>query len=93
MTDYSIEHLSSAHKLSFANRKTIETSRLCGCFYCCKLFPASLVVNWTQEKDNVDDTGWCPDCHIDSVIGDASGINLTKELLAVMNAKYFGASD
>ena len=91
MTNYSIEFLKSTHKLCVANRKAIETSKLCGCFYCCKLFPASLVVNWTQEGDSFNDTGWCPDCHIDSIIGDASGINLTNELLIAMNEQYFDA--
>lgn len=90
MSHYSIEYIKSAHKQSFANRLVIEKSTECGCFYCCAAFPASLVTAWVKEKDGNADTGFCPSCGIDSLIGDASGVLLAREFLVAMNEEYFG---
>jgi hypothetical protein len=91
MKNYSDAELEAAHKHSFANRKTIEKSGQCGCFYCCCSLPASMVKQWYSESGGQGDTGWCPGCGIDSLIGDASGISLTPSFLAAMNGKYFDA--
>jgi hypothetical protein len=89
MFNYSKSELTAAHKLSIANRSIIESSKECGCFYCNRIFPAPLVSNWTKEKEGKNDTGWCPNCNIDSLIGDASVIKLSNEFLFAMNKQYF----
>ena len=91
MNNYSDIELEAAHNHSFANRKTIEKSDQCGCFNCCCSFLASMVELWLSENSNHDDTGQCPGCGIDSLIGDACGISLTHELLVAMNEKYFNS--
>lgn len=89
MNNYSDVELEAAHKHSFANRKPIQNSEQCGCFNCCCMFPATMVEQWYGEKNDEGDTGLCPGCGIDSLIGDATGISLTKEFLVAMNTKYF----
>jgi hypothetical protein len=89
MNNFTENELKSAHKHSFANRKSIERSNQCGCFCCCTLFPATLVEQWSTERNGNDDTGWCPGCGIDSLIGDSSGISLDRPFLVAMNEKYF----
>ena len=91
MKNYSDIELEAAHKHSFANRKIIEKSNQCACFNCCCTFPAVMVEQWFSEVDGQGDTGWCPQCGIDSLIGDASGILLTSRFLTAMNEKYFNA--
>jgi hypothetical protein len=50
------------------------------------IFPPSAICDWTDE----DETALCPECGIDSVIGDASGYAVNKEMLARMEKHWFG---
>ena len=69
------------------NKDEIKNSEKCGCFYCKKIFKGSEVKDWI--KDETGDTAKCPYCLVDSVIGDASGLKLTEELLEIMNKTWF----
>jgi len=53
-------------KKSFENRKSIEASTLCGCYYCLKIFPSVEVKRYLKDKNG--DTAVCPKCGIDSVV-------------------------
>ena len=75
-----------AHKNATRNRKEIENSDLCGCFYCIHIFRPSKIVEWIDD----DSTAMCPDCGIDSVIGSKSGYSITIELLEKMRNHWFG---
>ena len=85
--NYTEEELKAIHKHSFMNRNEVTDSKNCGCFYCGRIYPSSQL---DPEEDYTDfgATALCPYCGIDSVIGDASKIHLTKELLNEMY-KYF----
>lgn len=85
---YSEEYLKKAHKYCFANRKSIEKSNNCGCFDCCTVFPASQVTNWLKERGNKSDTGWCPYCEMDSLIGDYSH-EINESFLSAMHKRFF----
>lgn len=74
-----------AHKHSFKNRKEIENSSTCGCFYCRRMFTPDMISEWADNKE----TALCPHCGIDSVIGDASGYSLTEEFLKDMERYWF----
>lgn len=76
----------SAHAHSIYNRSQIMASRICGCFYCLKIFESNEIVDWTDADD---DTALCPSCEIDSVIGDASGYPITREFLLKMQEYWF----
>ena len=81
--------LKSAHKHSSNHRGEILASRSCGCFYCLATFSPDEIHEWIDNRT----TALCPRCHIDSVIGDASGLPITREFLEQMYAYWFRVVD
>ena len=75
-----------AHDCCFSNKEQIEKSEKCGCFSCCEIFTPSEITDYLPDEPP---TAECPFCHIDSVIGDASGFPITKDFLKKMKKKYF----
>lgn len=80
--------LKAAHKASFKNEQQIKTSKMCGCFACKSIFPASKVT--LVEETDGQKTAWCPECNTDAVLGDASGYPITEEFLQKMHDEWFG---
>lgn len=80
-----------AGKASFENRKSVGESRMCGCYFCRRVFPASEVTEWIS--DTRGDTAVCPYCSIDSVIGDESGIPLREDVLEEIREFMFGGPE
>lgn len=78
--------LEQAHKASFRNREQIEQSKQCGCFFCCRIFPASEVTDYVSREEP---TALCPYCFTDSVFGDASGYPITEDFLKEMNKRWY----
>lgn len=79
-----------AHKHSFHNRSEILASKLCGCFYCGATFAPEEIQEWLDEDESdVGQTAVCPRCGIDSVLGDASGYELSEEFLDRMREHWF----
>jgi hypothetical protein len=74
-----------AHRHCIRHHHGIEASRLCGCFYCMRQFAPSAIKDWLEEEG----TALCPHCGIDSVIGDASGYEISTTFLARMNEAWF----
>src|SRR5215475_11785969 len=86
--DFPEDHpLRVAHKRSSNHRTDIERSQLCGCFYCRKTFAPDRIVNWVREAS----TALCPECGIDSVLGDASGVQINRSFLEAMHLAWFGS--
>ena len=83
---YTEQQLREAHTHSAHHRHEIEQSQQCGCFSCCKIYPASEVQHYIDKGE----TALCPHCGIDSVIGDASGIALTPDFLNTMCQRWIG---
>ncbi len=81
---YSQEQLKAAHKHCSRNRDAIQTSALCGCFYCCQTFPATEVKEYTYPEDAL-----CPKCGIDSVLADSSGTPISEPFLNAMYQLWF----
>ncbi|AST89968.1 MULTISPECIES: cytoplasmic protein [Sutcliffiella] len=79
------ELLKQAHRFSSKNRKSLEESNVCGCFYCLKIFSPALIEEWWDNEE----TAVCPHCGIDSVIGDSSDFHITKEFLQEMHEAWF----
>jgi hypothetical protein len=75
----------SAHAFSSNHRSQVETSKLCGCFYCVAMFPPTEIVEWVD----LDSTAMCPRCGIDSIIGSASEVPIAAEFLERMRAHWF----
>ena len=68
---YPAEVLETAVDHARCNREEIERSRLCACFYCLETFTPATIDSWMPEGPG---TAFCPECAIDSVLGDASGL-------------------
>ena len=78
------------HHTTFRNKKQIDESKECGCFYCKSTFKPEAITRWCDNDGRGDPTALCPNCGIDSVIGDACGCNVTLDLLELMNLQFFG---
>jgi hypothetical protein len=77
--------LENAHTHCTANESALAMSKLAGCFYCCRTFLPSRVTEFLE----MERTALCPECGIDSVIGDASGFAITAEFLKRMHDYWF----
>ena len=75
-----------AHDCSIRNKEQLEKSEKCGCFYCGEIFSPSEITDYVSDGEP---TALCPYCHIDSVIGDASGFPITPRFLKDMNKRWF----
>lgn len=88
-----------AHKHSSNHRAEVEASRVCGCFHCLKTFSPTRIAEWIDWPDGTAEdresdqgaTAMCPDCGIDSVLGDKSGYEISTEFLSKMQKHWFGA--
>jgi len=91
MSDSTDINIVEAHDHSSSNKQEIKSSKKCGCFFCCEIYDASDVVNFIEANNDCDRLGTaiCPKCGIDSVIGDASGIEITPEFMRKMHEHWF----
>jgi len=55
------------------HREEVLKSGDCGCFYCLSVFKPIDISEWVDD----DQTALCPNCGVDSVIGDKSGYPVT----------------
>ncbi len=81
---YVFEDLLLAQKHSYSNRVEILESFVCGCFHCGKTFTHTEITTYLYG-----DTAVCPECNMDSVIGDASGFPIEHGLLYNMRRYWF----
>ncbi len=81
-----VKTMMDAHKFSSYNRALIKRSKVCTCFCCLKEFPAE-----KAEYDYAgEDTAICPYCWTDSVIPEASGVDIfDRDFLIMMNNYWF----
>jgi hypothetical protein len=79
------EELNAAHDRSFRNKPVIEKSTICGCFFCRKTCAPSEIKEYVRACK----TALCPNCGIDSLIGDASGLQVTSALFLTEMYKYW----
>ena len=82
----------AAHEFSSDNKPALEKDKVCGCFYCKRIFDPVEIQEWIILGDAPDDRGtaFCPYCGIDSVIGESSGYPITPDFLEAMNKRWFG---
>ncbi|MGN0470272.1 MAG: hypothetical protein ACI4GV_05095 [Acutalibacteraceae bacterium] len=74
------------------NEKSISQSKICGCYYCRKLFSPSDIKDWISDIGK-EKTALCPNCSMDNVIGDGSGFSVTEDLLDEMYNYFYGTGD
>ena len=91
MTDKKYErYYGLARKAAFENWESVMKSDMCGCYYCGSIFPSYKVTDEDWVPDLHGRTVTCPYCFIDSVIGDASGIPIQKDVLEELYDYWFG---
>jgi len=73
-------------KIYNIKRKELENSTICACFYCCEVFRFKDIKAWTDSGE----TAICPYCHIDSVIGNSTGLVINQGFLRKVMRKCFG---
>ena len=76
--------ITNAHEASWDNKERLKGARKCGCFYCCKIFDVSEIIDYS-----LDTTAMCPYCGIDSVLGDNEGFPITFDFLKIMFKEWF----
>ena len=55
-----------AYEHASYHRDEILSSNSVGCFYCCKVFPKSQIVKWSDEdKAGMGQTARCPKCGVE----------------------------
>lgn len=74
-----------AHDYSSHHKRALLKDKICGCFFCLKIFSPKEIVDWIDK----DDTALCPHCSIDAVIGESSGFPITEEFLEKMRGRWF----
>jgi hypothetical protein len=74
------------------HRAELESSDICGCFYCLSIFPFTAITEWIDEGTHKAATALCPNCPVDSVIGSASGYPITPEFLKRMREYWFSGA-
>lgn len=83
-----VNELKKMHDNSVHNETQIMASSVCGCFHCGRIFKPSQIKDFLKEKEGRR-TAICPYCGIDSVIGSASGAEITSEFLKDMYNMWF----
>jgi len=90
-----IHDLQWTHGLSGWHEEAVRRSTRCGCFYCLSMFASAEVVEWVDEPPacprGPGRTAICPKCGIDAVLPDGDQVEVTQELLAAMNQRWFPA--
>jgi len=76
----------NAHQFSSNHKENILNDKICGCFYCLKIFKPSEIIEWI---DSNSDTAICPYCSVDAVIGESSGYPITERFLSEMHRYWF----
>ena len=79
--------LQIAHRHSSAHRPEVGRSELCRCFFCLATFHPTEIEHWIEDRRG--DTAICPRCGIDSVIGSASGIDMSDAFFGEMRTYWF----
>jgi hypothetical protein len=86
--DNSVLEAAEAHTIN--HRPEIERSTVCGCLYCQTTFAPGEIWRWLAEGTG---TALCPECQIDSVVGDASGLPVSDpRFLKEVHDLYYGGS-
>lgn len=79
------DRFKDAHLHTSYNRGEIQVSDVCHCLFCETSFNATEVVDYIDAGE----TGLCPYCDCDSIIADASKIEMTGKLLSDLHMRFF----
>jgi hypothetical protein len=90
MVNYLKSAIIMAHEHCTNNKRELENSKKCACFYCFEIYDPKEIL---EDKDAMwadESTAFCAKCGIDSVIGDASGFPIgDKIFIELMGFVWF----
>ena len=66
------DHLKDGYLHTIYNREEINNSRTCACISCMRFFKPDEIEAYADKGE----TGICPYCGVDAIIGDASGVKM-----------------
>lgn len=72
-------------QFAMKNKTLVDVSARVGCYYCCKIYSAKEINEYTDEGK----TCICPYCHIDAVVPDSSGYALSEDNLKLAHNYWF----
>ena len=67
------------------NKNIIKQSSSVGCYHCCKIFDPKEVTEYTDNNE----TGICPHCLADCLVGDKCGFVLDENILIKAKKCWF----
>jgi len=67
------------------NKTLVDSSNNVGCFHCMKMIDKTTITQFTDNGQTVI----CPLCSIDSVIGDACGLEINEQNLIQANNFWY----
>ena len=70
------------------NEIEILHSKTCSCIFCRQQYDARKVNDWVNDENGM--SAICPECGMDTVIGDSGGEPLDKETLKALNLAFYG---
>jgi hypothetical protein len=79
---------SRLHRHTRANRMELEASEVCGCIACERIYFPREIVGWLEDESG-NETGLCPHCGVDAVVGSASGIPIMPGVLRRAHERWF----
>jgi hypothetical protein len=79
------DSLKVIQKEAFRNRAALKSSRICGCYFCLRMFPYKKIKDWADKGQ----TAICPYCQVDAVLYDKGTRILTSQLLKQMHHMAF----
>ena len=79
---------SRLHRHTRANRMELEESEVCGCIACERIYFPSEIAGWLEDGTG-NETGLCPHCGVDAVVGSASGIPIMPGVLRRAHERWF----
>lgn len=80
-----VEIYAPAHDHARNNRAELAASSKCGCFFCRAIFDPKIIAEFADNGQ----TAICPNCGVDSLIGDKAGYELNNEFLIAMFRRWF----
>ena len=76
----------AAHRYCRGNRKQLSKSKVCGCFYCQRIYDPKEIETYLSEGGG---TAICPYCGTDSVLAETEGYPITDEFMQAMHERWF----
>ena len=78
--------LQQAHDLSIEHRDTVDSSAMCGCYFCISTFKPECIIEWCDNNQ----TALCPQCGVDAVLPESELYNVANlQFLRDMHLKWF----